>query len=492
MVILLASLSGFLLNASFEPIGIWWIAPLAIALLLLCLESSSIAWRATSLFVFGLSFFGPLLHWTSTYVGVIPWISLTILESLFFIPLALIARIRSWRVFLFPSAWLVLEGLRSRFPFGGFGWGRLAFGQADASYAPLAAIGGAALLSFFVALLGVFLYLAIRSEIKMTQSAAAVLLMLFASTLLVQNGERVPAFSIVAIQGGVPTLGLDFNSRATAVFRNHLVATEKYLQSLPDSTKRPNLILWPENSVDVDPFRSVAVSRQLQNLVDKYRVPILLGAVLDKGAYLENASILWEPQAGATSVYIKQHLTPFGEYMPLRKLAEFVSPYAKRVTDFHPGGATVVHRVDSASIAAIICYELLDDQLGREMSAQSNLLVVQTNSATFGTSAQSAQQLGITRIRAIEHQREVVSVATAGISAVIDASGRVSQQSRLNRVEILEAKVSLNAKTSIADRLGSRVEWVLALLPLLAWLIVSSMGKSSNNKDKKNKRRRIW
>ena len=475
MVILLAALSGFLLNTSFEPIGIWWSAPLAIALLLIALESRSLAWRITSLFVFGLTFFGPLLHWSSTYVGAIPWIFLTILESTFFIPLAFISRIRSWRVFLFPSGWLALEVLRSRFPFGGFGWGRLAFSQPDAPYAPLAALGGASLLSFIVALLGVLLYLVIRREKTKSLLAVALVLTLLSSTLLIQKTERLPTFFVVAIQGGVPTLGLDFNSRATAVFNNHLIATENYLRT---SAKRPDLILWPENSVDVDPFHNAAVG---QELVDKYQIPILMGAVLNKNEYFENASILWVPETGATSQYIKQHLTPFGEYIPLRTLAEFVSPYAKNVTDFRPGDETVMHRVGSASIAPIICYELIDDQLGREMAAQSNLLVVQTNSATFGLSAESAQQLAITRIRAIEHQREVVSVATSGISAVIDMRGRVIQRTAQDRAEVLAQDLSLNAKRSIADSLGAWMEWTLVLLPLLFWFIVSTM----------NRRRRI-
>lgn len=474
MVIFLAALSGFLLDTSFEPIGIWWTAPFAIALLLVSLESNSLTWRATSLFVFGLSFFGPLLHWSSIYVGAIPWIILTVLESTFFIPLALIGRIRSWHVFLVPSIWLALEGLRSRFPFGGFGWGRLAFGQADAPYAPLAAVGGAPLLSFAVLLLGVLLYLIFRREIIMARLATTLVLTLLASILLIHNAQQLPTFSIVAVQGGVPTLGMDFNSRATAVFHNHLAVTDKYLRT---SNSRPSLILWPENSVDVDPFRDVAVAQELQNLVDKYQIPILVGAVLDQGAYLENASILWEPKVGATSRYIKQHLTPFGEYIPLRTLAELISPYAKNVTDFRPGDAIVIHHIGSASIAPIICYELLDDQLGRKMAKQSNLLVVQTNSATFGLSAESAQQLEITRIRAIEHQREIVSVATSGISAEIDLRGRVIQRTAQNQPAVLVQHVSLNAKGSIADSLGARMEWTLVLLPFLLWFIVSIMNK---------------
>jgi apolipoprotein N-acyltransferase len=465
VVTLLAILSGLLLSTAFAPIGIWWTAPLAIALILKALGEASSSKRMTTLYLFGLSFFGPLLHWSSTYVGAIPWIILTVLSSFFFIPLAWLGRTQL--IFLFPSAWVALEGFRSRFPFGGFGWGRLAFSQGDAPYASLAGVGGVPLLSFFTSLMGVFLYLIITRQPKNVILAGCSIIVLFSSSLLLQHPKQSPTFLVVAIQGGVPKLGLDFNARATAVFHNHLKATEEYLQA---TTIRPDLIIWPENSVDVDPFRDVQVSEELQNEVDKYQIPILIGAVLDKDTYFENASILWMPKIGPTSRYIKRHLTPFGEYIPLRTLAEFISPFAKGVTGFRPGNAVVIHRVKNARIAAIICYELLDDQLGREMTQGSNLLIVQTNSATFGLSAESAQQLAITRIRAIEHQREIVSVATSGISAVIDIRGRVLQRTQQNQPATITQKVSLNGGSSVADRLGVRSELVLIFLPFMIWV----------------------
>ena len=104
------------------------------------------------------------------------------------------------------------------------------------------------------------------------------------------------------------------------------------------------------------------------------------------------------------------------------------------------------------------------------MTQSSNLLIVQTNSATFGLSAESAQQLAITRIRAIEHQREIVSVATSGISAVIDIRGRVLQRAQQNQPATITQKVSLNGGSSVADRLGVRSELVLIFLPFLIWV----------------------
>jgi apolipoprotein N-acyltransferase len=94
-------------------------------------------------------------------------------------------------------------------------------------------------------------------------------------------------------------------------------------------------------------------------------------------------------------------------------------------------------------------------------------LVVQTNSATFGTSAESAQQLSISRIRAIEHSRNILSVSTTGYSAVIDYNGRVLQKTSMATAEYLHATVELINQQSLRDRAGN---W--ASVGTFLWLFV--------------------
>jgi hypothetical protein len=95
-------------------------------------------------------------------------------------------------------------------------------------------------------------------------------------------------------------------------------------------------------------------------------------------------------------------LTPFGEYIPLRSLARIVSPLVDEVEDFSPGDSGKTFEIGAIKVAPVICYELIDDALLEKAAQNSNILAVQTNSATFGMSAESAQQLSITRVRAIE------------------------------------------------------------------------------------------
>lgn len=414
--------------------------------------------------LFGIAFFGPLLAWSNTYVGDVPWLILTVLQVVLLIPLAFITMSKASQVLLFPSLWIAVEFLRGHFPFNGFGWGRIAFGQANSPFAQLARIGGAPILGFVVAALSVGLFFAFKRNFTF----AGVLISLIAIFTVAVNvtTPELPkkVFTVVAVQGGVPSLGLDFNARATAVFENHLRTTVDYITS---HGKEPEVILWPENSIDVDPFKDSIVRDQLQSVIDEFNVPFIVGAVLKHGSNFQNASILWQPEIGPTSIYIKRHLTPFGEYIPLRTIAEVVSPYAKGVVDFVPGDRIVIHRVGQAKLAPIICFELLDDASGRAMAKMSNVFVVQTNSATFGLSPESDQQLGITRIRAIEHQRYSISVATSGISALIDPRGRVTDKTAQNTSAIINSKVGLNDSVSLADKYGSQIEVLLVFLPFI-------------------------
>jgi len=405
-------------------------------------------YRKQSVFLFAFTFNLISLHWTSTFVGSTPWIILAVGLSLFYLPLTLTSR---WGIAAYPLIFIVAEEVRNHFPFGGFGWGRVAYSQPDAPYAQIASRGGAVALSAFTLLLGAFIYFACNAKFK--------LIFLIPSLLLVipNNIAITHESTALLIQGNVPQLGLDFNSRAKAVFNNHVKETEIAL-ALRDKV---DVIVWPENSVDVDPYTNKDVYDQLQSF-DK---PLIIGAIIGKGEKLLNTSILWGDNT--QEIYAKQHLTPFGEYIPLRAIASKISPLVERVDDFTPGNQGNIFVVGKAKIAPIICFELIDDKILHDAAKGSNLFVVQTNSATFGTSPESAQQLSITRVRAIEHSRNILSVSTTGYSAVIDYTGKVIQQTSMATAEHLYATVGLIDQKSVRDRAG---DW--ASLGTLFWLLI--------------------
>ena len=443
---LLSALSGLLLSAAFEPLALWWIAPIALAVEMFALTRSER--KYLSVLTFALTFNLVLLHWTSIYVGSVPWIILAIGLSIFYLPLVAVKRLG---ISFFPLIFIVLEEIRNRFPFQGFGWARIAYSQADAPYAKIAAHGGAVALSAITALIALFLFALTQKQLRIL---ILLPLLLILQPMHVNTNQSINA---LLIQGNVPELGLDFNSRATEVFYNHVKETKKALQD----NRKVDFILWPENSVDVDPFRNPEVFDTLNS----YTQPLIVGAIVGKGEEVLNTSILWTKDT--QNVYVKQHLTPFGEYIPLRSLAGKISPLVNDVRDFSPGNESVVFKVGAARIAPVICYELLDDQILQQAAKSSNLLTVQTNSATFGDSAESAQQLQITRIRAIEHSRNVLSVSTTGYSAIIDYNGKVLQKSNMGTAQHLYATVGLITSTSPRDRYG---DWALVIT--LIWLLL--------------------
>ena len=422
VALLLSALSGGLLSAAFEPVGKWWVAPIALAVHMYALTLTQK--KVLSVFTFAATLNLIVLHWSSTFVGSIPWLILALGLSLFYLPLSLVSR---WGMTSYPLIYILLEEVRNRFPFGGFGWVRIAYTQADAPYSKIAAIGGASALSALTVLLGLILfYAAARKWSNVT-------LLPFLFLLIPVNVNASATTNVLMIQGNVPQMGLDFNSRAKAVFSNHFEKTQSELKK----NSNVDFVLWPENSVDVDPFQNDDVKKSL----DSIQKPLIIGAIVDKGNSILNTSILWGGELPPT--YIKQHLTPFGEYIPLRSLASVISPYTDRVRDFEPGQEQVFFTVKEAVIAPVICFELVDDELLHKAAVSSNILAVQTNSATFGMSAESAQQLAMTRIRAIEHGRNIVSVSTTGYSAVIDSNGKVLQKTSMGTGESIRAEVEL-------------------------------------------------
>ena len=447
VALFLSALSGALLSAAFEPVGKWWVAPIAIAAHMFALSKTKRKVLSTIIFASVLNLI--VLHWSSTFVGSVPWLILAIGLSLFYLPLALVSR---WGIAAYPLIFVMLEEIRNRFPFGGFGWVRIAYTQADAPYSKIAAIGGASALSALALVTSLILFIALKRRF------AVITLIPFLLVLIPINLNSVATTKVLMIQGNVPQMGLDFNSRAKAVFNNHFERTQAELAK--DSNV--DFVLWPENSVDVDPFTNEDVKKALDS-IDK---PLIIGAIMGKGNKLLNTSILWGGEL--PPIYIKQHLTPFGEYIPLRSLASKISPYTDRVTDFEPGQEQVLFTIKSAVIAPIICFELVDDQLLHEAAVSANILAVQTNSATFGMSAESAQQLSITRVRAIEHGRNIVSVSTTGHSAVINSDGKIVQKSSMGSAETIRAEVELLEGKTPRDAAG---DWALVGVLFVLFLV---------------------
>ena len=430
-------IAPLLLACAFEPLGIWFAAPVAFAIYLYHLSRQERP--ITYSIYFGLTANLIILYWSGAYVGVLPWVSLSFLQALYFIPAGIAARYTTNLPFLI-AAILLMEEVKARLPFGGFAWTRIAFSQIDSPLAAMVSIGGALSLSFVTLLLS---YLAIARK---KSTALILLLCAVIPSLLLPSANAKEKLTFTAVQGGTPSKGLDFNSRAMGVLNMHL--SESYRSVSGDE----NLIIWPENAIDIDPLENRVVRKKINDLVEATGSPLLAGAVLSKGPI--NAAILFKENSEVGSMYFKRYLTPFGEYMPLRAISEALSPFAQLVNDFEPGQALKIHRVKGAKIASIICFEIINDGVVREAAQESELLVVHTNSATFAGTSEGDQQLAITRLRALEHNRHVISISTTGPSAIVNNRGEVLDSLRDGEIGSLSGDAYLYEELTISDKLG--------------------------------------
>ena len=443
------ALSAFLASAAFAPIEVWYLGVIGYSLFLRKISKSHRQlWHA---FLFGFIYNAIVLHWSGKYVGAVPWLLLSLLQALFYIPVGAVAK-RWASIRLTIAALLIMEEIRSVFPFGGFGWTRIAFSQVESPAAAILPYGGVLALSAIT-----LLSAALISRIGVPNLVKLVLIVIGLG-LIPANPQGSGSVKLLAIQGNTPSVGLDFNSRAQAVFNLHRDATYKYATASYDA------IVWPENAIDIDPDLHPNVAADIEKLTRDKRIPLIAGVVLKRDGSPVNASVLYNSESGAVSTYEKRGLTPFGEFMPLRGLAEFISPFAASVVDFKPGSELITHQVAGAALGPIICYEIINDQLVAEMSLNSDALIVQTNSATFAGTAESRQQLAITRIRALEYSRSVLSVSTIGISAFINSNGEVIQVTPENMQTSLTGNLALNDHITFANRWGNLVKFVVLFL----------------------------
>ena len=479
--LLLATASGLSMWVAFPPYDLWWAALFGATVLTVLVrgQSGKAAFGYGALA--GLALFAPLLTWTSN-VGPDAWLALSGLQALFLGGLGVVlARVGSWRWWPMwtAAAWVAQEALRGRFPFGGFTWGRLAFAQTDGPLLDYATLGGAPLVTFLTVLLGgVVVEIARRIWHQPRQVGIVVALgggVVALSTGTLPALSTVPAAresaTVAAVQGNVPRLGLDAFTQQRAVLDNHARATRRLAADVAAGTEpAPDLVLWPENSSDLDPYTSPQAYRIIDNAVQAVGVPTLVGAVVGAGpGKVRNSGIVWDPQSGPGETYVKQHPVPFAEYVPYRSLLTKVfERFAMVPRDFVKGEKTGVLRVGPARLGDVICFEVAYDPLVREtVAAGAQFLVVQTNNATFGYSDETEQQLAMSRLRAVEHGRDVLVVATSGVSAVIGPDGEVRDRAEVFTAKTLVTEVGLRDNTTPATRYGGIVEAGLAAVLLI-------------------------
>ncbi|GEB48514.1 MULTISPECIES: apolipoprotein N-acyltransferase [Streptomyces] len=506
----LAAVAGCALGLAFPPYGLWPLSLVAVAALALLTRGRTGRQGAWLGLAFGWPFFVVLLKW----LHVVGWdavIGLAFLQGLFLAllgsALALVSRLPAWPLWG-ACLWVGEEFLRDRFPFGGFPWGRLAFANTGSPFTPLAALGGAPLVTFAVALAGTLLAAAALAAWRLRPAAGragrtarawatgAGALVLAAAVGAAGLAVPVPTAAddsvrIAVVQGNVQQPGMDFLGRPMKILNNHVEATLDLARRVEQGKEpKPDLVIWPENSSDLDPYKFPEAGNRIDEAVKAIGVPVLVGALVDhptKEGYVENQGIVWDPKKGPGASYTKQHPVPFGEYVPFRdQLSKVITRLQRVPRDFWPGDHTGVLQTGPARLGDVICFEVAYDEIPRDtVKDGARALVVQTNNATYGNTGQPEQQLVMSKLRAIEHGRAVVTAAPSGISAVVAPDGTIEQRTEEFTQDVLTARLPLRDGLTVADRVGAAPEWALAIVGLLscagAWILGRRHGTVRGN-----------
>jgi apolipoprotein N-acyltransferase len=362
-----------------------------------------------------------------------------------------------------------VEWLRSIVPFGGWSWVSLGATQHDSPLLlPAAAWVGAVGLGFLMAAINASLLLAaVRTPDRWVGAAwplgLAAALAVVPVAIPTSRPDGLPV-DVAVVQGSVP---LEVGT-ASRIIEDNIVAGNHIELHLGLTDDPPDLAVWPENALDRDPARDPVLGPEVESAIRTVRAPTLVGAITQTpGGRLYNQDLLYAPDGEVVDRYAKNHLLPFGEYVPFRRYLSWIPDVRQVRADLSPGAAPGRFRIRSGEFAGIICFENAFPDLVRDfVTPRTGFLVVSTNNSTFGISPAPEQHVVLSELRAVETGRWVVHGALSGISAIISPTGEVVARTPLFRQAVLRAVVPRATGVTVYDVVGG---WLpVAFLGLLA------------------------
>jgi apolipoprotein N-acyltransferase len=493
----LVVLAGVAVGLSWQPYGLWPLMLVGIPAFTLVVRGVGPLAAFGLGYLFGLSMLTVAVSWVHVLGS---WIAalLIIFMSLFFgllgLTLTLVGRLRWWPIAA-ACCWVLIEYAYSRIPFGGFGWARIAYTAVDTPLAGFFPIIGVVGVSFVVALIGQLIAWAIlalrrptpgrlarRGRVLIAVGLVVGLGLLGSALRLFQVEPAVTSAGSVRVgivQGNIPGRGIEAMGRARSVTNNHLSETIHLMTKVRlGQEPEPDFLLWPENSTDIDPTVDPVTRQTVQAAAEVAGRPILVGAVMQGPGFDERqtAALWWDPDRGILARYDKQNLVPFGEWIPFRAQLLPVIPLLERVgaqsvPGSLPGVLDVTATGQPIKIGDVICFELAyDDTIYRSLIGGAQVMMVQSNNATYGGTGQIEQQFAITRARAMESRREIAVATTNSVSGFITRDGAVAIRTQEFTAQSMVVEMPLRNALTPAIRIAPWLERGLALVAVLACL----------------------
>lgn len=425
--------------------------------------------------LYGLSFFGGLMWWLS----VLDTLALILVPT----QASFLAAYGWWLGryhdrppttwwFLAVGGWGVMELIRYNFPFGGLEWGAAGYALSDlpATRFPAWVIGTSGL-TVLVALIAATAALALARQWRrrLLWVIPIVATVLVAGVPPLISHSDGPVLRVAVVQGSTPC---PFEhcppDERLLTYQQHLALT----RAIPAGSA--DLVVWAEGStgdVDADPVLNEDVRDAIADEARRIGAWFLVGGdrPLSDTEWV-NANVVFNPDGEIVGEYNKQHPVPFGEYIPLRPLFDWIPTLDQVSRDMIRGDGPVVFAdVRDFSVGSVISFEGGFSRYGlQHRQTGAGLLVVATNEASYDYTPASDQFIGMTRMRAVELGVPVVHAAVTGKSVIIQPNGDLGPLTGLGTQEILTGEVS-GGWGGFYGRTGDLLLYLAALTGILTW-----------------------
>ena len=476
-----AIVAGLLVAFSLPPWGWWPLTYVGVALFATSRPNNN---RARFIFgtMFALAWLAPGMSWMwfLTAPGyVIAALLFSALHGIAAMITGAVTDQHKHRAIVGPLAHALAEALRFSFPFGGVPLATLAISQAASPIAPIVRIGGPLLLTYIVLQIGFLLARLRDTEMpKRTVHAAliaVVVVVLPIAGAIAPHGHDIGrSLNIAAVQGGGPqgTLAINTNSRDVVI--RHLDATQTIADGSASTENQLDLVIWPENVIDVNSFSSSIERTEVAAQSARLNAPFLVGITEDlDNRYFTNAQVVVNTDGSLGDRYDKVRRVPFGEFVPMRGLLEAVGAPVDRIPrDAKAGNDTAILRAADTTIAVVISWEVFFAGRANEGIEQgATLLVNPTNGSSYTGTILQTQQIASSRLRALETGRWLVQVSPTGFSAFVSPSGQVFDRTGVSEQHVITREVQLRSGRTIYSYLGDTPCILIMIASLLALLI---------------------
>lgn len=388
-----------------------------------------------------------------------------------------------------PAVWVGLDFLRG-YLFTGMPWMDLGYGlYRQPMLIQSADLGGHHLLTFCIVLINALLLsLLDRFRNRLTapprhyclHSALVFLLLYCIGGYSVLRYRQVGSAAVTSEQAEVSVVqgNVDQNEKWSPELKEETVARYITLSGRSiKNGKKMDLIVWPETALPFYPPTEPLMNR-VRDFAREEHIHLLTGSpyftvnpeIIERPVEYFNSALMIDRSGKLTGRYNKQHLVPFGEYVPLRAYLWFVKPLVELVGDFTPGNSFEPLRAEKIKAGVLICFESIFPKIARlETAAGANLLVNMTNDAWYGRSSAPQHSWAMTVMRAVENRRSMVRATNTGISGFVEATGFIRSESPLFTAKALTESMPLMTELTIFTQSGHLfgVICLALILPLL-------------------------